>query len=85
LIQAGGNTLRSEIHKLINSIWNKGELPQYISNMFFYIFTKIVNELNVVIVQGYQSLLPTTYKVLSIILLSRLNTYVDKLLGIISS
>jgi hypothetical protein len=28
LIQAGGNTLRFEIHKLINSIWNKEELPQ---------------------------------------------------------
>jgi hypothetical protein len=28
LIQAGGNTLCSEIHKLINSILNKEELPQ---------------------------------------------------------
>jgi hypothetical protein len=28
LIQAGGNTLCSEIHRLINSIWNKEELPQ---------------------------------------------------------
>jgi hypothetical protein len=28
LIQAGGNILHSEIHKLINSIWNKEELPQ---------------------------------------------------------
>jgi hypothetical protein len=28
LIQAGGNTLRSEIHKLINSVWNKEELPE---------------------------------------------------------
>jgi len=28
LIQAGGNTLYSEIHKLINSIWNKEELQQ---------------------------------------------------------
>jgi hypothetical protein len=27
LIQAGGETLQSEIHKLINSIWNKEELP----------------------------------------------------------
>jgi hypothetical protein len=27
-IQAGGNTLRSEIHKLINCIWNKEELPE---------------------------------------------------------
>jgi len=29
LIQAGGNTLHSEIHKLTNSIWNKEELPQH--------------------------------------------------------
>jgi hypothetical protein len=28
LIQAGGNTLHSEIDKLINSIWNAEELPQ---------------------------------------------------------
>jgi hypothetical protein len=28
LIQAGGNTLHSEIHKPINSIWNKEELPE---------------------------------------------------------
>jgi hypothetical protein len=27
LIQAGGEILRSKIHKLINSIWNKKELP----------------------------------------------------------
>jgi hypothetical protein len=26
LIHAGGNTLRSEIHKFINCIWNKGIL-----------------------------------------------------------
>jgi hypothetical protein len=26
LIEAGGETLQSEIHKLINSIWNKEEL-----------------------------------------------------------
>jgi hypothetical protein len=28
LIQAGGNTSRSEIHKLINCIWNKEEFPE---------------------------------------------------------
>jgi hypothetical protein len=28
LIQAGGNTLYFEIHKLVNSIWNKEELQQ---------------------------------------------------------
>jgi hypothetical protein len=27
LIQAGGETLLSAIHKLINSVWNKEELP----------------------------------------------------------
>jgi hypothetical protein len=27
LIQAGGETLRSEIHKPINSVWNNEELP----------------------------------------------------------
>jgi hypothetical protein len=29
LIQAGGETLCSEIHKLINSIWSKEELPDW--------------------------------------------------------
>jgi len=28
LIKAGGRTISSEIHKLINSIWNKKELPE---------------------------------------------------------
>jgi hypothetical protein len=28
LIRAGGQTLRSEIHKLINSLWNEDELPK---------------------------------------------------------
>jgi hypothetical protein len=27
LIQAGGGTLQSEIHKLVSSIWSKKELP----------------------------------------------------------
>jgi hypothetical protein len=26
-MQAGGEILQSEIHKLINSVWNKKELP----------------------------------------------------------
>jgi hypothetical protein len=29
LIQGGGKTFSSEIHKVINSIWNKEELPQH--------------------------------------------------------
>jgi hypothetical protein len=27
LIQAGGEILQSDIHKLMNSVWNKEELP----------------------------------------------------------
>jgi hypothetical protein len=30
LIQVGGKTLESEIHTLINSIWNKEELPVWL-------------------------------------------------------
>jgi hypothetical protein len=29
LIQAGGNILLSAIHKLINSVWDKAELPDH--------------------------------------------------------
>jgi hypothetical protein len=28
LFEAGSRTIRSEIHKLINSIWNKEKLPE---------------------------------------------------------
>jgi hypothetical protein len=28
LIKAGGRTICSEIHKLINSVWNKEEFPE---------------------------------------------------------
>jgi hypothetical protein len=45
LIQAGGEILRSKIHKLINSIWNKEELPDQ--------FTRRVIKLTVVIIVGY--------------------------------
>jgi hypothetical protein len=35
LIEAGGEILRSEIHKLIDSIWNKKELPDQVVNRYF--------------------------------------------------
>jgi len=28
MIKTGGRTIRSEIHKLTNSVWNKEELPE---------------------------------------------------------
>jgi hypothetical protein len=48
LIQAGGETLRSKIHKLINPIWNKEKLPDQWKE-----FTRRVIKLIVVIIMGY--------------------------------
>jgi hypothetical protein len=39
LIQAGGEILLSAIHKLINSVWNKEELPGQWKGLLLYQFT----------------------------------------------
>jgi hypothetical protein len=45
LIQAGGETLRSEIHKLINSIWNKNNfMISGGSLLLYYEFTSSLQE-----------------------------------------
>jgi hypothetical protein len=76
LIKAGGNTSCSEIHKLINSAWNKEQLPEQWKESI--IIPKVIK-----VTSNYWgiSLLPTTYKILSNILLSRLTTYIDKING----
>jgi hypothetical protein len=51
LIQAG--MLLSEIHKLINFIWNKEELPISGRSLVLYQFTKWVTKLTVIIIVGY--------------------------------
>jgi hypothetical protein len=72
MTQAGGNTLRSEIHKLINCIWNKES-----------IFVPIYKKGDRTDCSTYRriSLLSTSYKILSNILLSRLTPYVDEIIG----
>jgi len=63
IIKEGGGTIRSEIHKLIHSIWNQEELPEeWKESIIFPIFKKGDKT-------GYRdyrgiSLLPTTYKTL---------------------
>jgi hypothetical protein len=52
LIQAGGGILLSEIHKIIKLIWNKEELPHQWSQSW-YLFTKGVMELIVIIIEAY--------------------------------
>jgi hypothetical protein len=47
-IQAGGKTLPSEIHKLINYIWNKGELPDCARSLLLHQFTKRGTKLTVI-------------------------------------
>jgi hypothetical protein len=54
LIQAEGETLQSEIHKLISSIWSKEELPDQWKSLLLYQFTRRVIKLTVVIIEGYQ-------------------------------
>jgi len=41
LIKAGGRKIRNEIHKLINSVWNKEELPEeWKESIIVYIYKK---------------------------------------------
>jgi hypothetical protein len=65
LIQAGGNALRSEIHKLINCVWNKEELPEQWKES---IIVPIYKKGDKTDCSNYReiSLLSTSYKILSI-------------------
>jgi hypothetical protein len=49
LIQAGGKILLSEIHKLINSVWNKEELPDQWKESIIPVHKKGYN----IIIVGY--------------------------------
>jgi hypothetical protein len=80
LIQAGENTLRSEIHKLNNCIWNKEELPEQWKESIIVPIYKKGDETDCSNYQGI-SLLSTSYKILSNILLSRLIPYVGEITG----
>jgi hypothetical protein len=53
LIQAGGETLRSEMKKLINSVRNKEELSDSERRLLLYLFTRRAIKLTVVTVVGY--------------------------------
>jgi hypothetical protein len=78
-IQAGGETLRSEIHKLIKLIWNK-ELPHpWIESVGVPIHKK-GDKTDCSNCRGI-SLLSTSYKILSNILLARLTLYADEIIG----
>jgi len=80
LIKAGGRTLRSEIHKFINSIWNKEELPEEWKESIIVPIYKKGDKTDCSSYRGI-SLLSTAYKTLSNILLSRLIPYAEETIG----
>jgi len=80
LIKAGGSTICGEIHKLIISIWNKEELPEEWKESIIVLIYKQGDETDC---NNYRSLslLPTTYKILPNIRLSRLIPYAEETTG----
>jgi hypothetical protein len=71
LIQAGGETLLFAMHKLISSVWNKEELPDQWKESIIVRIHKKGDKTDCNNYLGI-SLLSTSYKILSNILLSRL-------------
>ena len=69
-----------EIHKLITSIWKKEELPEEWKESIIGPTQKKGNKTDCDNYRGI-SLLPTTYKILSNILLSRLIPYAKEIIG----
>jgi hypothetical protein len=80
LIKAGGSTTCCAIHKLIISVWNKEELPEDWKES---IMVPIYKKGDKTDCNNYRkkSILPTTYKLLSNILLSRLISYAEEIKG----
>jgi len=80
VIKAEGKTIRSEIHKLIFSVWNKEELPEEWKESIIVPMYKQGDKTNCSNYRGI-SLLATMYKILSNFLLSRLTPYAEEIIG----
>jgi len=79
LTQAGGNILHYESHKLINSFWNKEELPQQWKGSIIVPIYKNGEKPDYSNYRGI-SMLPSMYKILHNIV-SRLTSYVEETTG----
>ena len=79
LIKAGGSTIRCAIHNLIIAIWNKEELPGKWKESIRIPIHKNGDKTDCNNYRGI-SLLPTTYKILSNVLLSRLIPYAEEII-----
>jgi hypothetical protein len=80
LIEAGGEILLSAIHKLINSVWNKEELPDQWKESIIVPIHKKGDKTDC---NNYRriSLLSASYKILWTILLSSLSSCIDGIIG----
>jgi len=81
LIKAGCRTIHSEIHKVINSIWNNEELPEEWKGSVIVPIYKNGDKTDCSNYRGI-SLLSAMYKILSDILLSRLTPYAEVIIGV---
>jgi hypothetical protein len=79
-IKAGGSKICCEIHKLIICIWNKEELPDQWKESIIVPIYKKGDKTDCSNYRGI-SLLSTTYKILSNILLSRLTRCAEETIG----
>jgi hypothetical protein len=80
-IQARGEILPSEIHKLIKSIWNMEQLSdQWNESIILPIYDKGHQIYGNIRNCGEVSLLSTSYKILSTILRSRLSSHIDEII-----
>ena len=80
LIKARGKTICCEIHKFIISIWNTEEMTEEWKESIIVPINKKGDKTDSSNYRGI-SLLPTTYKILSNILLSRLTPYAEEIIG----
>jgi len=80
LITARDKKIRCEILKLTISIWNKEELPEEWKESIIVPIFKKGDKTNCNNYRGI-SLLSTTYKILSNILLPRLTPYAEEIIG----
>jgi len=80
LIKPRGKAIGCETHNLTISIWNKEELPEEWKESIIVRIYKKGDKTDCSNYRGI-SLLPTTYKILSNILLSRLTPCAEEIIG----
>jgi len=80
VIKTGGRTIHCEIHKLINSIWNKDEMREEWKELIIVPIYKKGDKTDYI---NYRviTLVPSTYKILSSFLLSRLTPFAEEIIG----